>query len=85
MSGGCCPGGCCPGGCCPGGYCPGGYCPGGYCPRTLATQPRGVCQNEGYIPLGGLDKTLVVHDVLNLEVSIPLFDRKSTENGSFSC
>ena len=24
----------------------------------------GVCWDEGYIPLGGLDKTLVVNDVL---------------------
>ena len=30
----------------------------------LATQPGGVCRDEGYIPLGGLDKTLVVNDVL---------------------
>ena len=46
----------------------------------LATQPGGVCRDEGYIPLGGLDKTLVVNDVLYLEVSNSLFDRKSKEN-----
>ena len=42
---------------------------------------------RGYIPLGGLDKTLVqvVNDVLYIEVSNPLFDRKSKENDSFSC
>ena len=38
----------------------------------------GVCQDEGYIPIGGLDKTLVVNDVLYLEVSSPM-----TKSGNF--
>ena len=41
----------------------------------LATQPGGVCRDEGYIPPRDLDKTLVVNDVLYLEVSNPLLDR----------